>query len=733
MAINITRRDLLKLAGGSVLGFLFTPVPWKTLDDLAIWTQTGPWVPKLPQGEPATRFSACPLCPAACGVRARCLGGQPVSLTGVAGHPLSHGGLCPLGLAAHHLAYHPQRVVQPLRLTRAHGQLQTTPLTLEQALAEIAPVLAEAKSSGEYVAVLDQQPGRMLSQRYQQFLGLFPRAAYLGNDGGEGATLTTLQSLCEQPYGPLGLDLENTATLLSFGAPLLEGWGTPGHINHLRRLQAENGNDRRLQLIQIEARQSRTALQSDTWLPIKPGSETALALGLAQVLISESWCDRRRLQQRADDFQCDGGRSFCDLVADFTPARVAAITGLHAEIIVATARQAAQHAPAIALGGSDPGAGPLGTMAELAIASLNVLLDSVGVTGGIVPRRALPVGEELQSAAALPITNIADLPERSVRVLFLDAAQSGYALPWQLLERKLIPETGCVISLSPYLTGLAQHANYVIPAPAPFEALQEGVTPGGAAVASFTISPPLLAAPATVVEPAELLNHLAAALALNWTSFTAADLLRQRVAALQQASRGRVFTFPEEQWQEVAAVGSAEQLWEIFASGACWQDETTPAARLPRLRLLGKSSENFERLRTAGASPPALQNQTAGSLLLLPFGWRGAVGNGQVSPVLSKIYQESGLHELANHAYLNPATGRSHGLESDGPALLQTPAGNLRVQLHLDRAVPPGVVQVAVAPLPNGSTNELNENVLALCALQADGTWRLTPAQVAKV
>src|SRR5512140_1119409 len=99
--MNFNRRDVLKFVGGSAVGTVFTPIPWKLLDDVAIWSQNWSWVPKPLRGEIKTKFTNCTLCPAGCGVKARCVGTQPVSLAGVPNHPQSRGTLCPEGLGGH--------------------------------------------------------------------------------------------------------------------------------------------------------------------------------------------------------------------------------------------------------------------------------------------------------------------------------------------------------------------------------------------------------------------------------------------------------------------------------------------------------------------------------------------------------------------------------------------------------------------------------------------------------
>src|SRR5664279_4973852 len=107
-----SRRDIFKFAGGAVAGALFTPAPWRLITDSALWSENWPGIPRPARGEIRAKFSNCALCPAGCAVRARCVGGQPVSLAGVPAHPLSQGALCAFGLTGHQLPYHPQRLKQ---------------------------------------------------------------------------------------------------------------------------------------------------------------------------------------------------------------------------------------------------------------------------------------------------------------------------------------------------------------------------------------------------------------------------------------------------------------------------------------------------------------------------------------------------------------------------------------------------------------------------------------------
>ena len=180
--LNSTRRDLLTVSGGALAGLFLTPVPWKLLDDVAIWTQNWSWVPRPPRGELNTRYTACTLCPAGCGFAARCVEAQPIGLAGVPQHPASAGALCTIGIGAHQLPYHPAR-------------LSPAPAAVDAATKEVA----KARSQGVRVAFLDLRPGRAASAVYRKFALGFEGGLYLAPAPPESATLRAVAKLAGLP------------------------------------------------------------------------------------------------------------------------------------------------------------------------------------------------------------------------------------------------------------------------------------------------------------------------------------------------------------------------------------------------------------------------------------------------------------------------------------------------------------------------------------------------------
>lgn len=702
---------MLKLAGGSFLGMMFTPVPWKLLDDSAIWTQNWSRIPQLPRGSVSVKYSTCAVCPGGCAIKARCTNGRPFILTGVTNHPISNGTLCPMGLTGHHMSSHPLRLATPCKFSGKKNDSKLISTSPDEATTDISTAL----KAGGAIAVLDQRPGRMISGVYRQFLSQFPDNFYLVSPSRESSTLQATHKMAGANSFEMGFDFENAKVILSFGAPLFDGWGTPGRMMALLNKRKETG----LTVIQVESHQSRTALQSDLWLPVKPGSETVLALGLANVLISDGLvpADARK---RITDI-----RSFEEVAAHFTPQLVAEQTGISAEQITDTAHTLARN-PSVILSGCDAGGGPLTADAETAIASLNILLGNIGRQGGVMNRSTLPGSIE----SNIPAQSIANVPDNSIRVLIVDGAESGLAFPWSLVQRKLDPERSIVVSLSPYMTQLSAHADYLIPSPAHLESFEEVITPTGSTVASFSLSTPLIPKPDKCVEPIDFLKKLVESTRVSGFPVSSyEDLLKQRVNAIHESKRGSVFSSTNCSTTKLADVASADDLWKLFTDGACWIDEPQTTNTKTQFTLLVGSKELQSNLTSQSGE------KKHSGLTLVPIGWRGATATASLSPVMSKIFQESDFRGLAGRVSISPITGSSLGISECDPVIVETVNGKLESPVHLDHGIVPGVVAITVGPMPNKTETPEHtnaDNVLSLCTVCDDGTWRLTDVTIAK-
>lgn len=701
MKFNVTRRDVLRVAGGTAAGVMLSPAPWKLLDDVAIWTQNWSWIPVPPKGEATLKTTACSLCPAGCGLEARLIAGAPVALRGAANDPVTSGAACPLALTGHHLAYHPARITNAIRVTRRPQGLFTTSLTNDAAAAETGRAIAGARSRGESVAILDLRPGRSAAWAWRRFAGELPKGVVIAAPGRAASSFSTLEAMTGAAYG---VDYDGVRTVVAFGAPVAYGWGSPRLFQRIA-----SGETR---LIDVEPLRSRTADIAQRWIPARPGTEAALALGIANVLIAEGLASPARARD-AKEYEA--------LVATYTPARVAAITGLDAKTIVAIARDLAKNGPAVVIAGEDAG-GRFGRSTETAILGLNALLGAFD-SGALVPRAPLP--DPLDETPVAPVVELTDVPDRSIGVLLIDASAGDAVFPWSTVSRKLVARGATVIAISPFFAGTAAHADIVVPS-APFlEATGEAAGSPDAPVASLAFSVPILTARGGALDPAAFarLAAVAAGVSLPETWATSEELMKARVAKIHAAQRGLVTSFADGGATTVAGFASPDELWDALVAGARWSDDRAAAA--PReIALLNDVAPALAKL---------IDNQPPAGLTVMPRASRDVTASAVVSPVMTKLYQETTLRPAAATAAINPETARELELKAGSKVKIETAEGRVDATIATDESIMPSVVALSVAPDARalGASRSFEaRSIVDVCTVDGEGSWRSCTARV---
>jgi hypothetical protein len=191
-----------------------------------------------------------------------------------------------------------------------------------------------------------------------RFLEAYGSPNHFGNPerGSEGIVKGHLFTMGVRDY--LAIHWEEVNYILSFGASLLEAsrpslrnlWGY-GYFRIGRP-------GRRGKLVQVEPRFSVTASKSDEWVPIRPGTDGALALAIAHWIIKEKRYDQDFINHYTfgfDDWKGPDGKTrmgFKTLVLNqYSPKTVSLLTGISEEIIVKVAQEFSSHRPSIAISG----------------------------------------------------------------------------------------------------------------------------------------------------------------------------------------------------------------------------------------------------------------------------------------------------------------------------------------------------------------------------------------------
>ena len=311
--------------------------------------------------------SHCRMCHGGCGVIVYVKDGRVAKIAGDPDCPINHGTLCSKGIASTQLVYHPDRLTYPIRRRGPKGSGQWERISWDEALHTIAAKMLSYKAEfGAESVVLGYGTGRENESAIYRF------ANYFGSPN-----VLTAGHFCYGPRIATGIitcgsnpiaDYENNPKcILVWGSNIVIS--NPDCYKGEPFSQALNAGAR---LIVVDPRLTRAAARADIWLQLRPGTDTALALGMANVIVQEELYDR--------EFVADyvyGWNPFVERVSQYPLERVEAITGVPAAKIAAAARLYATTKPGVIQWG-------VAIEQQITCADNNrALLALMGITGNI--------------------------------------------------------------------------------------------------------------------------------------------------------------------------------------------------------------------------------------------------------------------------------------------------------------------------------------------------------------
>ena len=338
----------------------------------------------------------CPMnChPSLCGMVAEVADGKLVKISGNKDNPDSRGFLCVRGQAAAEIIGNPERLLKPM-VRDQRDDTSWREVDWDRALDFIVSRLQVAGRERTAIwaghGILANNYGLASSgQLLARFANLYGcqywvPAMICWGMGGFGLGLT----------GALEV---NTKEDISANSNLIIMWGAnfasqPNTSRHIRKAQ-----NRGAKLITIDIRCTEVAAQSDEVFLLKPGSDSALALGMMHVIIAEDLVDADFVARHTIGF-----RELRNHVVDLTPEWAANETGISADRISALAHDYAKNQPAaIIMGGSSIHKGTNAWQPARAISCLPALVGGYGLAGSGLGERhgARAHGAGFQSIAA---------------------------------------------------------------------------------------------------------------------------------------------------------------------------------------------------------------------------------------------------------------------------------------------------------------------------------------------
>jgi anaerobic selenocysteine-containing dehydrogenase len=285
------------------------------------------------------RYSVCPHdCPDTCALRVEIDGsGKIVKVAGDPSHPVTAGVICEKVRAYPERIYNPDRILYPLRRTGKKGSGNFDRISWNEAVDTITCSWKDIISKYGSESILPYSYGGT-----EGVINHGSMDRRLFNRMGAVKLERTICSIAgtsgyRLAYGnSTGINPEE-----SINSKLIIFWGINAlETNIHQAIFAENARKKGAKIISIDVHKNKTAKWSDDFYLILPGSDGALALGLAHVIIAEGLADKMFLEKYSYGYQ-----EFYAKAKEFPPERVAILTGIEQKKIVDLAHSYASIKP----------------------------------------------------------------------------------------------------------------------------------------------------------------------------------------------------------------------------------------------------------------------------------------------------------------------------------------------------------------------------------------------------
>jgi anaerobic selenocysteine-containing dehydrogenase len=462
-------------------------------------------------------------------------------------------------------------------------------------------------------------------------------------------------------------------------------------------------------LVQVEPRLSVSAAKSDRWLPINAGSETALALGVAHVLIKEKIYNTEFVEKYGAGFEdwtdADGKKhkGFKTIVLEsFAPETVAKITGIEPDLIRALARKFGRAIRPLAICGRGQGRSPGSVHEFLAVHALNALVGNINQKGGIW---AVPLAKYIswyapymdktakKGAETEPIVGKAraffqntqamadEFPEAvlnrddyPVNALFVLRSNPLYTLTNTSKVKEAFDKIPCIVSMTPYMDETAAYSDIVLPTNTYLEQFED--IPG-----PFGHTRPMVGFSRPVVKPEFDTRH-------------AGDII---ISMAKSMGNDIEASFPWKDFNQCFEKTFGKYLEKGLEKGYLADPDFKPASwkkafQTPDKKFYFMSAHcNFEGKDKTFVDVKG--DFGTYPLLLIPYDSlrlsNGRIGN---TPFLTKTVENTMLKEKDVFVEIHPKTAKSYDLSDGCYANLITVNGEAKVRVRLYEGILPGYV-----------------------------------------
>ncbi|MDA2890592.1 molybdopterin-dependent oxidoreductase [Mycolicibacterium sp. BiH015] len=443
-------------------------------------------------GEDGLHLYTCPLCEAMCGLEIRVQDGHVAGIRPNKDDAWSHGHICPKGASLGELHEDPDRIRRPLVKVDGEWHEVDWDTAFRRCTELLQPVIAEYG-----IGAVTAYTGNPLAHSFSlaRYSGILLGLSGMPVTYSPGTVDQWPKNLSSHlMYGgwwsfPVP-DIERTDLLVVMGAnpaasqgSLLAAPDVMGLIGAIRK---------RGRVVVIDPVKTATADRADEWLPITPGTDAALLLAISHTLFDEGLANLGSLEP-----YLDGVEVVRDVVADWSPERVAEATGIDAARIRALARELAETPRAVVYGRIGTCNQEFGSLASWLVDVVNILTGHFDVPGGsMFPTPAawsmtlqpLPGLEDgapefgryrtrvrgaKEVLGQVPVScmaeEIATPGEGQIKALITVAGNPVLSTPAGHKLDEALPGLEAMISIDLWLNETTRHADVILPGCSPLE------------------------------------------------------------------------------------------------------------------------------------------------------------------------------------------------------------------------------------------------------------------------
>jgi anaerobic selenocysteine-containing dehydrogenase len=535
--LNLSRRSFLKASGatGLVVFAAGGAKPAARSSD-----SSTPPPPVVGEGVTTEKWinSSCLNCPARCATSIRVVNGKAVRITGNRLSQVAEGDLCPRGHIGLQVLYDSARVSTPLKRTNPEKGRDVDPgwkpVSWSDALDEVTGRLRALRDGGapEQLAMFTGLNARSDEDLVARFAAAWGTPNLIANDTLENEAVRVGRWLADGNYSHVAYDLGRASYVLAFGASIVE---SERPLARNLRMWGKMRRERptRAKVVVIDPRYSVTAAKADQWLPINPGTDGALALSIAGVLISEGLYDRDFVSKYTTGFD-----SFKASVLDaYRPETVANVTGIKADTIRQIARDFGATRPALAWVGRGVAGWPGGALTSYAIFCLNALVGAINAPGGVLYQeephyrpmpavvddgpardgrkklrldgRALEFSSDQPVAANMAAAGIIAGQPYPVKIAIGFNSNFNMTAPGAPIWNEALKKLPYYVHVTPFVSEMALYADILLPATTFLEQWGYDHSPPGSGFAEVRIKQPVVAVESSARSAGDIVFELA--------------------------------------------------------------------------------------------------------------------------------------------------------------------------------------------------------------------------------